>query len=670
MNAKKFSALLLIGFLLIGGTTFSQKKFAPKDLAVPVFDSIHFIIDPEKKIIDEWYREIIGTRETYFFARYIEPICVRVDNIKDPSDPEAYADKLVALWDLENKTNGRYIFQLCNKSNKKIVFRIGTKLKDFYSKQFISELTADIEDIHFSGKATGTGDFVAIQKMGANIFREIAYESAISTYDNNNSKHNFYPDKVEKSYGELKVSKKPIYSKYNTLQDDASIETVLTPDKIEESSKSENEPKNYYSGITQAEINQNFAAINTAGTITSINAVPNAREIDNTHVTDPHFLLSEFGKNQINSLLNQLEDSLGYQVAVVCLNSIGDNDPRTWATDLFNHWGVGSKESENGLLMLLVHDQHAIEFITGRGTEGVLTDIDCYNIQQNEMIPYFKKDDYVTAMIRGTEAVCDFFYGAPPLYSSSTSTATNYEEDSYYDDYAYVPRPWYESDFMRIYFGICILLMVAWVICLLIAHFVKDLHKRYHIMKFFSLLLWPIAFPVPYSIVYFINRGFMERWRNTERFSPTTGEMMRQLDDVEEDKHLAKGQLSEEKIKSIDYDVWVSYGGKEVLVLAYKKWFSKYNKCISCKYKTYFQVYNKTITSPTYTSTGTGEKLHKCENCGHSQVTRYTIPKRTKSSSSSSSSGGYRSGFSSGGSSGGSSYGGGSSRGRGAGSRW
>ena len=160
----------------------------------------------------------------------------------------------------------------------------------------------------------------------------------------------------------------------------------------------------------------------------------------------------------------------------------------------------------------------------------------------------------------------------------------------------------------------------------------------------------------------------MKRWRNTTRFSTRTGEEMHKLDDHGEDKHLNKGQLTEEKVKSIDYDVWVTFSGSEILILKYKKWFSKYNKCPKCSYKTYFKLYDKTITPATYDSSGTGERCYKCENCGHSKTERYTIPRKTRSSSSGSSGGG--GGYSSSYSSGGSSYGGGSSRGGGSGSRW
>lgn len=669
MNVKFYTGFLVS--LIFVGVSFSAagktKTFEPSDLNVPVFDSIGFIIDPENRIDEEWFFEMVRTRETYFFPRYIEPVCVRVDNIKNPDDPKLFAEKLVSLWDLEKKTNGRFVFQLHCKSKKQVVFIVGSRLKVFYSKYFLEDLATETADVHLTGKANGTGDFVSLQKMGDHIFREIRFDSKLLNYSNNTGIHHHYPNRVQRSNGELKTMSESHYADGDIIFTGKEQYTGVStePSEIDDIEiPKQSSQADYFKGISLSEIDENYSAINTSGIITDYKNVPNAREINNGHVTDPHNLLNDFAIGMINELLDTLEQRTGYQVAVVCLNSIGDNDPRIWGTDLFNHWGIGSKETENGLLMLLINDIHGIDFITGRGTETVLTDVDCYNIQQEEMVPHFKNNDYVTGMIRGTQAVCDFLYGTPPLYSSSTTS-----DDYGYDELGfYQPVPWYESGFFKFYFSVIIFLSASWFILLAISFFIRDLHKRYHVLKFFTLLIWPILFPVPFAIIYFINIGLMKRWRNTTRFSTRTGEEMHKLDDHGEDKHLDKGQLTEEKVKSIDYDVWVTFSGSEILILKYKKWFSKYNKCPKCSYKTYFKLYDKTITAATYDSSGTGERCYKCENCGHSKTERYTIPRKTRSSSSGSSGGG--GGYSSSYSSGGSSYGGGSSRGGGSGSRW
>ena len=79
----------------------------------------------------------------------------------------------------------------------------------------------------------------------------------------------------------------------------------------------------------------------------------------------------------------------------------------------------------------------------------------------------------------------------------------------------------------------------------------------------------------------------MDRWRNTIRVSKKNGMLMHKLNEDEDNEFLSKGQVTEEQVKSIDYDVWVTDDQSDILILAYKRWFTKYRKCTSCKAKTY-----------------------------------------------------------------------------------
>ena len=72
-------------------------------------------------------------------------------------------------------------------------------------------------------------------------------------------------------------------------------------------------------------------------------------------------------------MLFSLQEANTSEVAVVALQSIGDNDIDDFATELFTRWGIG-KQNDNGLLVLLILDQRRITFRTGYGIEGILPD--------------------------------------------------------------------------------------------------------------------------------------------------------------------------------------------------------------------------------------------------------------------------------------------------------
>ena len=143
---------------------------------------------------------------------------------------------------------------------------------------------------------------------------------------------------------------------------------------------------------------------------------------------------------------------------------------------------------------------------------------------------------------------------------------------------------------------------------------------------------------------------------------------MRKLPEEEEDDYLEKGQITEEDINSVDYDVWVTDNADDILVLRYEKRYSKYGSCPECAYKTYYKSHSEVTKSATYSSTGTRELTFTCKNCNYSHIELETIPMKTRSSEGGGSGGGGS--WSGGSSGGGGSWGGGSSGGGGAGVSW
>ncbi|MEA3451684.1 MAG: TPM domain-containing protein, partial [Bacteroidota bacterium] len=375
-------------------------------------------------------------------------------------------------------------------------------------------------------------------------------------------------------------------------------------------------------------------------------------------------ILSNATVDTLNKMIKEANDSAFIQIAVLMLNSIGDADSKTFAHEILNKWHVGDKATNNGLVIVFVLDQRKISFETGYGTEIMLTDAECYTIQQDYMLPYFKTEDYDTGILEGVYACIE--EAKTDSYLISSDNSNDYSSDNNYSNnynYANNSNSTALSLFI-LYVAMLIPFTLLFVIFLLISFTLPDRYKRYQLIRFFSMLIWAIIFPIPFIGVKIWLKNLMEKWRNTTRISPS-GQRMHKLNETDDDEYLKGGQITEEKIKSIDYDVWVTDDKEEVLILAYKRWFSGYSQCTKCRFKTFYQEYDKVITAATYSSSGTGEKKHTCAHCGHSVIRRYTIAKKQKTSSSSSSYGSYGGGGSSS-----SSWGGGSSGGGGASSSW
>jgi uncharacterized protein len=403
----------------------------------------------------------------------------------------------------------------------------------------------------------------------------------------------------------------------------------------------------------------------------TVKTVPNPRG-NNSYVANPDNILTKEQVLKIDSMLKEVEDSSKAQVAVVMLQSVGTVTPKEFATELFNFWGLGTKEADNGLLILFIMDQRRLEFETGYGMEIILPDAKCYQIQQDFMIPRFKEGNIGQGMVDGIKNTIDVIMGRfqeIPASESTTTSSTDYS-NNYSTDYNYNYNYSYHS-YIGFYIRLTFIVIFIYIILFCITIFQKDFFDRYRTMRIFKLWIWFILFPIPFAGLYFLTKNLMDKWRNAPRISAKTGKVMHKLSEQEDDKHLQKGQVTEEQIKSIDYDVWVSDEPDDILILGYKRWFSKYSGCPKCKYKTYYKEYDRVLQAATYSSSGRGERKYKCMNCGHSKIETYTIPRKTKSSSSgykgSYSSSSYGSSSSFGGTR---SWGGGSSGGGGAGSSW
>ncbi|MEG1748333.1 MAG: TPM domain-containing protein [Tannerellaceae bacterium] len=148
-----------------------------------------------------------------------------------------------------------------------------------------------------------------------------------------------------------------------------------------------------------------------AATDYTVQSIPNMRLTDRlNHVSNPDGIINASDVAQINQLLQVVEDSLGIEVAVVAVESIGEDDARMFATDLFKEWGLGKKGKDNGLLIQLVTEpvQRSVVFETGYGLEGTLPDAICYRLQQRYMMADLKAGDYSAGMLKGVAAVKEY----------------------------------------------------------------------------------------------------------------------------------------------------------------------------------------------------------------------------------------------------------------------
>jgi hypothetical protein len=116
----------------------------------------------------------------------------------------------------------------------------------------------------------------------------------------------------------------------------------------------------------------------------------------------------------------------------------------------------------------------------------------------------------------------------------------------------------------------------------------------------------------------------LNRIRYEPRINPATGNKMRLLSEAEEDVHLDEGMLAEEKVFSVDYDVWIDEKSGEVKIEKYPGKLQAI-KCNSCGFFTMRIVREEITRQPEAGTAGELVKYYECSYCKSVRATAFKI---------------------------------------------
>jgi uncharacterized protein len=328
-------------------------------------------------------------------------------------------------------------------------------------------------------------------------------------------------------------------------------------------------------------------------------------------------VLDAAARARLNARITEVQRATGGDIGVAIVRDLHGRAPVDVGVAIYRAWKIGHVDSIGaagralGALLLIVPKELAPDrrgqcwIATGRGAEGELTDSRAGSLCRDSIIPHLRTRDYAGAVSAGIDGIAATFRETV----SDAPVAT--------------PTPVVAATPATHGPGV-------------------------------PVVLWGALAGVT-GVAGAV--GAMRAGRRRKpRPCPRGHGPMTLLDEVADDAELSAGQRAEERIGSVDYDVWACAACDERLVIPYTRLWSAISGCPQCGFRT-VQRATHTIRTASTARTGLEETRLDCAHCGWSKTTLRETPRIIVAAASAASVGGSSGGWSSGGSDGGSSGG-------------
>lgn len=122
-------------------------------------------------------------------------------------------------------------------------------------------------------------------------------------------------------------------------------------------------------------------------------------------VVDEAHLLTSSAKGDLEEALAAQEKKTGNQIVVVTVTSLQGVPIEDFGYRLGRYWGIGQKDKNNGVVLLIAPTEKQIRIDVGYGLEGTLTDAISSQIINTIIVPEFKAGAVQEGIMKGTEAI-------------------------------------------------------------------------------------------------------------------------------------------------------------------------------------------------------------------------------------------------------------------------
>ena len=163
---------------------------------------------------------------------------------------------------------------------------------------------------------------------------------------------------------------------------------------------------------------------------------------NNVYVQDNAGVLSSATKNRINEVGSYLQEKTTAKLMAVTVKSFGDAAPEEYGLAILRQWGVGDKERNNGVVLVVATEDRKARIEVGYGLEGALPDAKTGRIQDEYMLPFFRQQDYDKGILNGYLALASVTAAEYGLELPTGSKGVT-KSGAVHQDSAWAALPWW-----------------------------------------------------------------------------------------------------------------------------------------------------------------------------------------------------------------------------------
>ncbi|MBM7691088.1 uncharacterized protein JOC77_000493 [Peribacillus deserti] len=138
---------------------------------------------------------------------------------------------------------------------------------------------------------------------------------------------------------------------------------------------------------------------------------PIPRASGDIYVQDIANVLNPNEEAQLMQLGRTIEDQTSNQIAVLTVSSIGEEAIEDYANRAYREYGLGTKEEDNGVLLIVAMKEKKIRIEVGYGLEGIIPDGRAGRIIDENAVPSLQADQPNIAVMKTYGAIANAVSG-------------------------------------------------------------------------------------------------------------------------------------------------------------------------------------------------------------------------------------------------------------------